>query len=113
MRRLELAPVGIERPCGCGIAGGPVRRKVASNETWQVYGMDGELLAEYAANAAVFVPQKEYGYRNGQLLVTAANGDEQRLTNFIQNLYWRFFVGFNSSDVQTSVNALATAGNQG
>jgi hypothetical protein len=33
--------------------------------------MDGELLAEYAANASPATPQKEYGYRNGQLLVTA------------------------------------------
>ena len=48
-----------------------VRRNVDGVETWQVYGMDGELLAEYAANATATAPQKEYGYRNGQLLVTA------------------------------------------
>jgi YD repeat-containing protein len=48
-----------------------VRRKVGSVETWQVYGMEGELLAEYAATAASVSPQKEYGYRNGQLLITA------------------------------------------
>jgi hypothetical protein len=48
-----------------------VRRKINGVETWQIYGMDGELLAEYAANAAVTSPQKEYGYRNGQLLITA------------------------------------------
>ena len=48
-----------------------VRRKVNGVETWQVYGLDGELLAEYAANAALVSPQKEYGYRNGQLLITA------------------------------------------
>lgn len=47
-----------------------VRRKVNSSETWQVYGMDGELLAEYA-NASASSPPKEYGYRNGQLLVIA------------------------------------------
>ena len=47
-------------------------------ETWQVYGIDGELLAEYAAGAYPFLPRKEYGYRNGQLLVTVANGDEDR-----------------------------------
>ncbi|MGH9968945.1 MAG: RHS repeat-associated core domain-containing protein [Pyrinomonadaceae bacterium] len=46
------------------------RRKVDGLETWQVYGFDGELLAEYAANGATTSPQKEYGYRNGQLLVT-------------------------------------------
>ncbi len=49
-----------------------VRRKVDGVTTWQVYGMDGELLAEYAASGAPASPQKEYGYRNGQLLVTAA-----------------------------------------
>ena len=48
-----------------------VRRKTGTVETWQVYGMEGELLAEYAANTAAGSPQKEYGYRNGQLLVTA------------------------------------------
>jgi len=48
-----------------------VRRNVNGVETWQVYGMEGELLAEYAANTAAASPQKEYGYRNGQLLITA------------------------------------------
>ncbi len=48
-----------------------VRRKVGATETWQVYGIDGELLAEYAEAGAVTSPQKEYGYRNGQLLITA------------------------------------------
>jgi hypothetical protein len=48
-----------------------VRRNVGAVETWQIYGLSGELLAEYAANAASVSPQKEYGYRNGQLLITA------------------------------------------
>jgi RHS repeat-associated protein len=48
-----------------------VRRTNSGVETWQVYGFDGELLAEYAANAAVSTPQKEYGYRSGELLITA------------------------------------------
>ena len=48
-----------------------VRRKVDGQETWQIYGIEGELVAEYAANGAAGSPQKEYGYRNGQLLVTA------------------------------------------
>jgi RHS repeat-associated protein len=39
--------------------------------TWQVYGLEGELVAEYAAQGAVGSPQKEYGYRSGQLLVVA------------------------------------------
>jgi len=50
-----------------------VRRSSYNQETWQVYGMDGELLAEYAANSAPSAPQKEYGYRNGELLVTVAS----------------------------------------
>lgn len=48
-----------------------VKRNVNGQETWQVYGLGGELIAEYAANASPASPQKEYGYRNGQLLVTA------------------------------------------
>jgi RHS repeat-associated protein len=47
------------------------RRKCNNQETWQIYGFGSELLAEYAANAAAASPQKEYGYRNGELLVTA------------------------------------------
>jgi len=51
------------------------RRKIANQETWQIYGMEGELLAEYPQSGATDAPQKEYGYRNGQLLVVAdANG---------------------------------------
>jgi YD repeat-containing protein len=48
------------------------RRKINNEETWHIYGMDGELLAEYAATAAAATPQKEYGYRNGELLITTA-----------------------------------------
>jgi RHS repeat-associated protein len=51
-----------------------VKRNVDGIETWQVYGLGGELLAEYAANASALSPQKEYGYRNGELLITASNG---------------------------------------
>ena len=48
-----------------------VRRRAEAGEVWQVYGLDGELLAEYAAGAAPSSPRKEYGYRNGELLVVA------------------------------------------
>src|SRR5213592_2683754 len=51
-----------------------VKCNVNGTETWQVYGLGGELLAEYAASGAAGSPQKEYGYRNGQLLVTATPG---------------------------------------
>jgi RHS repeat-associated protein len=48
------------------------RRQIAgSQEQWQIYGFDGELLAEYRATLPASSPEKEYGYRNGQLLVTA------------------------------------------
>ena len=49
-----------------------VKRLAGSvGEVWQVYGAGGELLAEYAKDAAPTSPQKEYGYRGGELLVTA------------------------------------------
>ena len=49
-----------------------VRRQVAgSQEQWQVNGFDGELLAEYPAGAPTSAPEKEYGYRDKQLLITA------------------------------------------
>jgi RHS repeat-associated protein len=47
------------------------RRKIDGQTTWQIYGLGGDLLAEYAANGSPAAPQKEYGYRNGQLLITA------------------------------------------
>jgi RHS repeat-associated protein len=63
---------------GYNADGQRVRRTIsgqpAAVETWQVHGIDGALLAEYAANAAPANPQKEYGYRNGQLLITAEPG---------------------------------------
>lgn len=49
-----------------------IKRTVDGVQTWQVYGISGELLAEYSANGAANLPLKEYGYRNGELLVTAA-----------------------------------------
>jgi RHS repeat-associated protein len=49
-----------------------IKRIANGTETWQVYGLGGELIAEYAANAAAASPQREYGYRNGELLVVAS-----------------------------------------
>ncbi|MGH9800157.1 MAG: RHS repeat-associated core domain-containing protein, partial [Blastocatellia bacterium] len=46
-----------------------VRRIIGSTETWQVYGLEGELIAEYPVNGAASTPQKEYGYRSGQMLI--------------------------------------------
>ncbi len=49
-----------------------VRRGLGEEgEVWQVYGAGGELLAEYAPAAPPSQPLKEYGYRSGELLVTA------------------------------------------
>ncbi len=48
-----------------------VRRITSSVESWHVYGFDGELIAEYPVNGPASTPQKEYGYRNGQILVVA------------------------------------------
>jgi len=42
------------------------RRKINGAETWQIYGMDGELLAEYAAGASVNLTYRV----EGQMVVT-------------------------------------------
>jgi hypothetical protein len=57
-------------------------RQTPTENVWQVYGIDSELLAEYAAGAAPSAPQTEYGYRNGELLVTA---EAAPLTNVALN----------------------------
>jgi RHS repeat-associated protein len=54
-------------------SGQRTRRNAGGNVTWMIYGMGGELVAEYAQNAVPASPQKEYGYRGGELLVTAAH----------------------------------------
>ena len=52
----------------------------------------------------------EYGIR----LITASNGDEQRLWNWVQNLYFQTY-GYlpAQSEMQAKVNALASAGGTG
>jgi YD repeat-containing protein len=65
-----------------------VRRLVANQETWHVYGIGGELLAEYRGGSAPMTPTKEYGYRGGELLVMMSSGDDQRLKRFVTNLYY-------------------------
>ena len=56
-----------------------VRRIVGGEETWQVYGIDGELLAEYklVTGAPEATPSKEYGYRNGQLLIVGDKAESK------------------------------------
>jgi RHS repeat-associated protein len=87
-----------------------VRRKVNNQETWQIYGMEGELLAEYAANAATTNPQKEYGYRNGQLLITAEPPAAQQGT---QNVSWTSAVGVSVSTNSLTKTAADGWGNGG
>jgi len=87
-----------------------VRRKIGGVETWQVYGMDGELLAEYAAaNPTVTAPQKEYGYRNGQLLVTAEPGSGSEP----QNVTWTNVAGVSASGNSLAKTAATGWGNAG
>src|SRR5882672_11719406 len=70
------------------------KRIINGTETWQVYGIAGELLAEYPVNGTASVPQKEYGYRNGQLLITATAAQPQQST---QNVTWTNAVGVSVS----------------
>ncbi len=42
-------------------AGRRVKRIVGTTETWMIYGIGGELVAEYAVNGSASAPQKEYG----------------------------------------------------
>jgi RHS repeat-associated protein len=48
-----------------------IKRNTNGAETRQVYGMNGELLLESASNTVPAWMPKEYGYRNGQLLIIA------------------------------------------
>ena len=61
--------------------------------------MAGELVAEYPMNGGVSSPQKEYGYRNGQLLVTA---EAPSTTLTPQNVSWTNV----SSTIQVTGNSL-------
>jgi YD repeat-containing protein len=69
-----------------------IKRNVNGAETWQVYGLSGELLAEYVANGAAPSPTKEYGYRNGELLITAEASSSNP-----QNVNWTNIVGVSAS----------------
>ncbi|HEY6803608.1 MAG TPA: DUF4214 domain-containing protein [Pyrinomonadaceae bacterium] len=95
-------------------SGQRVRRTIGSEETWQVYGFDGELLAEYRAKATSFIPSKEYAYRNHELLLSLASGDDLRLSRFVYNLYYGVLQrDATSQEVADATNQLAAAGVQG
>lgn len=49
-----------------------VRRIVGGVEYWQVYGVDGELVATYPVGGVASTTHEEYGYRGGQMLIVAA-----------------------------------------
>jgi hypothetical protein len=51
-----------------------VKRIASGQEWWYVYGLGGELVAEYLWTAPTTV-QKEYGYRGGQMLVVGEAGN--------------------------------------
>ena len=89
-------------------------RRNSGQEWWQVYGMDGELLAEYMSGSAPYIPHEEYGYRNGQMLITANNGDEGRLQRFVTYSYEGALARDPSStELSQQMNTLASAGAQG
>ena len=88
-------------------SGQRIKRTVNGVETWQVYGFEGELLAEYAANAAAASPQKEYGYRNGQLLITAAQ------STTTENVVWTNVIGATASGNGLTKTAGTAWGNSG
>ena len=89
------------------------RRKVNGVETWQVYGMDGELLGEYASGAGAYLPATEYGYRGGELLTSISSGDTQRLSRFVTNLYYGALQRDPTpAESQDKINQLAAAGAQ-
>jgi RHS repeat-associated protein len=91
-----------------------VKRKIANEEWWQVYGVSGELLAEYRAGAAPYAPSKEYGYRNGELLVTMSSGDDQRVKRFVTYLYYGALQRDPTAlELQDKAAQLAEAGAQG
>ena len=83
-----------------------VRRKINNQEMWQIYGIDGELVAEYAANGAVGTPQKEYGYRAGRLLITAEPATAQNVT-------WTNAVGVSVNGNSLTKTAATGWGNAG
>ncbi|HEX8162591.1 MAG TPA: RHS repeat-associated core domain-containing protein [Pyrinomonadaceae bacterium] len=82
------------------------RRDVGGSVTWQVYGFGGELIAEYAGGAAPTSPQKEYGYRAGELLITAEPGGGT--SQGAQAVTWQNAVGVTAS--QGSLTKTASSG---
>jgi len=74
-RMLTATKGGVSSSYAYDADGRRVRRIIGAQETWQIYGIGGELLAEYAVGASPTTPQKEYGYRGGQMLVVWDGGE--------------------------------------
>ena len=85
--------------------GARVRRNANNQETWMIYGIGGELLAEYQGNSAAATPQREYGYRNGQLLVTASMDSSTGTTPTGPVGYWKFDENSGATVADASGNA--------
>jgi RHS repeat-associated protein len=57
-----------------------VKRATSTQSWWYVYGLGGELVAEYLSTAPTTVV-KEYGYRDGKLLVVGETGNVRWMIN--------------------------------
>ena len=90
-----------------------IKRNVNGTETWQVYGIGGELLAEYPVNGAAATPQKEYGYRKGELLVTAETSSGGGGGSSAQPVTWTNAVGISVSGNNLTKTAADGWGNAG
>ena len=64
--RMITASNGVSNSYSYDADGRRVKRVSGPTETWQVYGASGELLAEYAANAAA-IPRGMTSSRNGSI----------------------------------------------
>ncbi len=68
LKTSETAPTELARYI-YDASGKRVRSFVNGVEKWFVYGIGGELIAEYTPTASQANPSKEYGYRGGEILV--------------------------------------------
>jgi YD repeat-containing protein len=81
-------------------------RNTNNQATWQIYGFGGELMAEYGVGGL----RKEYGYRNGELLITAEAPASVATT---ENVSWTNVVGATASGNSLTKTASTAWGNAG
>jgi RHS repeat-associated protein len=66
------------------VHGSRISKTVNGVTTWYIYGLEGELVAEYPAQGAPATPQTEYGYRDGALLIEGGcEGVRWRVTDHL------------------------------